>query len=76
VNRHSIKANWAQLRGRVRVQWGKLTDDQLEVIEGRRDVLLGKLQEAYGVTAEEAERQVRDWENAQSSDDAEAGPTR
>jgi uncharacterized protein YjbJ (UPF0337 family) len=69
VNWESIKGNWTQLLGRVQMQWGKLTDDQLEVIEGRREVLLGKLQEAYGMTAEEADRQVVDWENAQFADE-------
>jgi uncharacterized protein YjbJ (UPF0337 family) len=59
-----LKGNWTQLRGRLRMQWGKLTDDQLNVIEGRREVLLGQLQDAYGMTAEEADRQVREWENA------------
>ena len=64
-----FKGNWTQLRGRVRMQWGKLTDDQLEVIEGRREILLGKLQEAYGVTEEEADRQVRAWEDAEFHDE-------
>ncbi|HWJ05935.1 MAG TPA: CsbD family protein [Steroidobacteraceae bacterium] len=68
MNWERFKANWTQLRGHVRVQWGRLTDDQLDVIEGRRDLLLGKLQEAYGVTAEEAERQVSAWENAALGD--------
>lgn len=71
MNWERYKANWTQLRGRIRMQWGRLTDDQLEVIEGRRDLLLGKLQETYGVTEEEADRQVRDWEDAEF---AEAGP--
>jgi uncharacterized protein YjbJ (UPF0337 family) len=65
MNWERYKANWTQLRGRIRMQWGRLTDDQLEVIEGRRDLLLGKLQETYGVTEEEADRQVRDWEDAE-----------
>ena len=60
----TLKAGWTQARGRIRMQWGKLTDDQLNVIEGRREVLLGKLQDTYGITAEEAERQVREWEDA------------
>jgi uncharacterized protein YjbJ (UPF0337 family) len=68
MNWETLKGNWTQLRGRVRMQWGKLTDDQLDVIEGRRDVLLGKLQEAYGVTEEEADRQVQAWEDEQSMD--------
>jgi len=77
MNWEIFKGNWTQLRGRVRMQWGKLTDDQLDVIEGRREVLLGKLQEAYGVTEEEADRQVRSWEDEQFADgDAESPGTR
>jgi len=59
------------------MKWGELTDDQLDVIEGRRDLLLGKLQEAYGISEEEAERQVREWEGAAFGDDdsLESDPT-
>lgn len=64
MNWETLKGNWTQLRGRIRMQWGKLTDDQLDVIEGRRDLLLGKLQETYGVTEDEADAQVTAWENA------------
>ena len=63
MNWERFKANWTQLRGHVRMQWGRLTDDQLDVIEGRREVLLGKLQEAYGVTEDEADQQVKAWED-------------
>jgi uncharacterized protein YjbJ (UPF0337 family) len=72
----ALKADWTQLRGRIRMQWGKLTDDQLNVIEGRREVLLGKLQDAYGITAEEADRQVSKWEDAEAAGDdaARASP--
>ena len=69
MNREALKGNWTQLRGRIRIQWGKLTDDQLDVIEGRRDLLLGKLQESYGVTEEEADRQVTAWEDAEVGDE-------
>ena len=60
----SVKGNWTELLGRIRMKWGRLTDDQLAVIEGRREVLLGQLQQAYGITAEQAEQQVADWENS------------
>jgi len=73
VNWEALKGNWAQLRGRVRMQWGKLTDDQLDVIEGRREVLLGQLQETYGISAAEADRQVADWENAGAASEDPAG---
>jgi uncharacterized protein YjbJ (UPF0337 family) len=64
----SIKGNWTELRGRLRMQWGRLTDDQLGVIEGRREVLLGQLQQAYGLTAQQAEQQVSVWENSNFGD--------
>jgi uncharacterized protein YjbJ (UPF0337 family) len=69
MNWETLKGNWTRLRGRIRMQWGKLTDDQLDVIEGRRELLIGKLQEAYGVTEEEADRQVKAWEDEPFVDD-------
>jgi uncharacterized protein YjbJ (UPF0337 family) len=61
MNWDQIEGAWKQVRGRVREQWGKLTDDDLDVVAGRRDTLVGKVQERYGVARDEAERQVRDW---------------
>jgi uncharacterized protein YjbJ (UPF0337 family) len=57
-----IKAHWQQVRGRWLMRWGRWTDDPLDVIEGRRALLLGRLQESYGATPEEAEQQVQVWE--------------
>lgn len=57
-----IEGSWNQFRGKVREQWGKLTDDDLDVIGGRRDQLIGKIQEKYGIAREEADRQVRDFQ--------------
>jgi uncharacterized protein YjbJ (UPF0337 family) len=62
MNWDQIKGNWRQFQGRVKQQWGDLTDDDLTRIEGDRDVLIGRLQERYGIAREEAERQVRAWE--------------
>jgi uncharacterized protein YjbJ (UPF0337 family) len=76
MNWDSIKAGWTQLRGRVRMHWGRLSDDQLNVIEGRREALLGTLQETYGVSAEEAEQQVTDWENAEFPHEGPSGGVR
>ncbi|MBI5668549.1 MAG: CsbD family protein [Chloroflexi bacterium] len=56
-----IEGQWKQLKGQVRTQWGKLTDDDLEQIAGRRDTLAGKLQERYGIAKEEANRQIDRW---------------
>lgn len=61
MNWESVEGNWKEFKGRVREQWGRLTNDEVDVIEGRRDRLVGKLQEHYGIAREEAERQVREW---------------
>ena len=58
-----IEGSWKQLRGKIREQWGKLTDDDLDVIAGRRDMLLGTLQEKYGIAQDEADRQVADFQS-------------
>ena len=81
MNWEQVKGNWNQVKGKVKQQWGKLTDDQLDVISGNRDILVGRVQEAYGITREEAERQVRDWELRQNGgygtdDDSMREPTR
>jgi uncharacterized protein YjbJ (UPF0337 family) len=62
MNWEQVKGNWKQVKGKVKQQWGKLTDDELDEIEGKRDQLLGKIQKQYGLSKEEAERQVNDWE--------------
>ena len=63
MNWDRIEGNWKQFKGNVNEQWGKLTDDQLDRIAGKRDQLVGKIQENYGIARDEAERQVKDWEN-------------
>jgi len=63
MNWDTVKGNWTQYKGQVKEQWGKLTDDQLDVIAGKRDQLAGKIQEAYGITKDEAEEQIRGFEN-------------
>jgi uncharacterized protein YjbJ (UPF0337 family) len=55
MNWDQVEGNWKEFKGNVKEQWGKLTDDQLDVIAGRRDQLAGKIQEAYGITKDEAE---------------------
>ncbi len=64
MNWDTIKGDWKQFRGKVREQWGELTDDELTRIEGRRDQLLGAVQKRYGITRDEAERQIRSFENS------------
>jgi len=57
-----VEGNWKQFKGKVKKQWGKLTDDHLAVIAGKRDQLAGKIQETYGITKDEAEQQIKDFE--------------
>jgi len=59
-----MKGSWSQTKGAVKEQWGKLTDDDLLEIEGRRDQLVGKLQTRYGITRDEAEKQVGTFEKS------------
>lgn len=63
MNWDQIKGNWRQFQGKVQQQWGKLTNDDLDIVEGRREELIGRIQTRYGIAREEAERQVREWES-------------
>jgi uncharacterized protein YjbJ (UPF0337 family) len=58
MNWQQIKGNWQQAKGELRVQFAKLTDDDIERIAGERDKLVGRLQELYGISREEAEQRV------------------
>ena len=62
MNKDTVEGNWKQFKGKVKEQWGKLTDDDFDVIAGKRDQLLGRIQERYGISRDEAEKQVADWE--------------
>ena len=62
MNWDRIEGNWKQLKGNAKEQWGKLTDDQLDVIAGQRAQMAGKIQELYGITKHEAEKQVAEWQ--------------
>ncbi len=62
MNEDIIKGKWKQLRGQIKRQWGKLTDDDLDVVEGNHDYLVGKIQERMGIARDHAEKQVREFE--------------
>lgn len=62
MNWDRIEGNWKQIKGKAQVQWGKLTDDDLDVVAGKRTELSGKLQERYGIAENEAEKQIAKWE--------------
>lgn len=62
MNWNRIEGNWKQVKGKVLEQWGKLTDDDFDVVGGRREQLAGKIQERYGIAKDEAEKQIANWE--------------
>lgn len=62
MNEDRIKGNWKQFTGKIREQWGKLTDDDFDIIAGKREQFLGKLQERQGLARDAAEKQLDDWQ--------------
>ena len=62
MNWDTVEGNWKQFRGLVKTQWGRLTDDHLDVISGKRTQLSGKIQEAYGISRDEAAEQIKKFE--------------
>ena len=69
MNWDQIEGNWKQFKGNVQQKWGKLTDDQLDVIAGKREQLAGKIQEAYGTTKDEAEHELNHWQSMLKHED-------
>lgn len=61
MNWNQIEGNWTDFKGKVQEQWGKLTDDDLDVIAGNRKQLSGKIQSEYGKTEEQVEREIEEW---------------
>jgi uncharacterized protein YjbJ (UPF0337 family) len=61
MNWDRIAGKWSQMKGEIRQKWGKLTDDDLEIIAGSKDKFVGTIQERYGLAKEEAERQIDEW---------------
>jgi uncharacterized protein YjbJ (UPF0337 family) len=61
MNSDQLKGKWKQVKGSVKERWGKLTDDDLDVINGQHDQLIGTIQERYGIAREAAQKQVDEW---------------
>jgi len=61
MNWDQVEGKWKQMKGSVKTRWGKLTDDDLDVIAGQRDQLVGRIQERYGIAKDDAQRQVDEW---------------
>jgi uncharacterized protein YjbJ (UPF0337 family) len=70
VNADILKGRWHQLKGSARVRWGKLTDDDLTQIKGDGEVLRGKLQEYYGRSREQAEKDIKEWLEAEQASES------
>lgn len=68
MNSDQFEGKWKQLKGSVKQQWGKLTDDDVSTLSGKKDELIGKLQERYGITREQALKEADDWARVASSD--------
>ena len=64
MNSDQMKGKWKQMKGSVKERWGKLTDDDLDVIDGQQEQLIGKIQERYGIAREAAQKQVEEWNEA------------
>lgn len=64
MNNDIVAGNWKQLKGKITERWGKLTDSDLDVAAGRRDQLVGKIQERYGIAKDEAEKQMKEFEES------------
>src|SRR5262245_21603039 len=61
MNWDRVEGNWKQFTGKVKEQWGKLTEDDITVIGGKHEQLIGRIQERYGIAKDEAEKQVKTW---------------
>src|ERR1700736_1940015 len=70
MNWDQIEGKWKQYAGKAKSKWGKLTDNDMATLSGKKDQLVGLVQERYGIAKDEAERQVNDWGNSFSDDNA------
>jgi len=61
MNWDQIAGQWKQIKGTAKMKWGKLTDDEIDVVEGKRDQLVGKIQQRYGIDKDKAEKEVDEW---------------
>lgn len=70
MNKDTIQGNWSVLKGKAKEKWGKLTDDDLTQISGKRDQLLGTIQKKYGYAKDKAEKELSDWEKTHCSNNS------
>ena len=75
MNSDTLKGQWHQVKGEIKTQWGKLTDDDISQIEGSGEKLVGKLQERYGYAKDRAQQEFDNFKSAASDFDAETDPS-
>lgn len=68
MNSDQFEGKWKQLKGSVKQRWGKLTDDDITSLSGKKDELVGKIQERYGITKEQAHKEADEWARAANRD--------
>lgn len=68
MNKDIVQGKWTQLKGAVKAEWGKLTDDELDQINGNSEMLTGRIQEIYGLTRDEARKRVNVWLSKHNDD--------
>jgi len=73
MNQDQMEGKWKQWKGAAKEQWGKLTDDDLDIIAGRQDQLIGKIQERYGIAKAAAKKEADAWMKMMESNAEEAG---
>jgi len=66
MNSDQLQGKWKQIKGLLKVRWDRLTDQDIEAIAGKRDRLIGTIQQRYGIAKDEAQKQVNDWSVADS----------
>jgi len=71
MNSDQLQGKWKQMKGSVKERWGKLTDDDFNVINGQRDQLIGRVQERYGIAKQEAQKQVDEWMRMNVNEEAD-----
>ena len=76
MNWDQVEGNWKQFAGKARQQWGKLTDNDWQMAQGKKDQLVGRIQERYGIAKDEANRQIDEWSNTLKEEDRTADRTR
>ena len=69
MNTDELQGKWKQMKGSIKERWGKLTDDDVTMIDGQSDQLIGRIQERYGIAKAEAQKQVDEWMNSDAEEE-------